>query len=430
MATPPTVPLQGDTFRRENAHFANLKVRAQYTPGLTVRVAAGGYWLNDITYVEYTGGNSPALTAAATNAKWSMILLNSTGAIEVLDGTEAASPVFPSITAGRIPLAAVYMQTTTTVITNDMVFDTRPIFAVGANLSGASVGDITGLTSQLDLKSDLSFVSNQLANKADASGTNVAVFELNKNSTGVPGENAGVRVNRGAATDVEIRWNESASVWQFTDDGTVYRTLASAFTDTSALAASVAVLDTAVSALNTTTAANSSSIVVLSASGAANASTIVVLQASTAANASSIVVLQASTAANASAIVILESGVNHPVDLQGYVVGVTTTSTLLAVYTASRAYTMPTQNHIGAYAGTADADGVSLNIKHGGGASALSTASVVGTIAWSSAMTSGSVNLAASVDVAVGDVVAVQASVVAGSAATLADFAWNIQATS
>jgi len=397
---PPSVPLQGDTFRRESAHFANLKVLAQDTPGLTVKISAGGFWVDNSTYVEFTGGNSPALTAASSNAKWSMILLNSSGQVEVLDGSEAASPDFPAITAGRITLGAVFMQSTTTEITNDMVFDARPLFQIGADITGASVGDISGLTSSLDLKADLTFVSTQLANKADASGTNVAVFELNKNHTGVPGENAALRVNRGAQTDVEIRWNESASAWQFTDDGTVFRTLASAFTDSSALAASVAVLDASVAALN-------QSVSVLNAS---------------------VVAINASVAANASRLTDLEGGLNHPVDLEGFVVGTTTTSTLLAVYTASRAYTMPTQNHAGAYAGTAGGDPTSLNIKHGGGASALSTASVVGTIAWGSSQTAGSVDLAASVNVAVGDVVVVQASV--AGASNVADFAWNVQAES
>ena len=400
--SPPSVPLQGDTFRRESAHFANLRVRAQNTPGLTVQIAAGGFWVDNSSYCEYTGGNSPALTAASTNAKWSMILLNQSGVIEVLDGSEAASPVFPAITSGRIALAAVFMQTTTTEITEDMVFDTRPLFQIGADITGASVGDINGLTSALDAKADVTSVSSQLAAKADASGTNVAVFELNKNHTGVPGENAAVRVNRGAGTDVEIRWNESASAWQFTDDGTVYRTLASAFTDTSTLAASVA----------------------------ANASSITVLQASVAANASAITVLNASVSDHGSRLTALEGGLQHPVDLEGFVVGSPSTSGLIALYTASRAYTIPTQNHAGAYAGTVDDDGVSLNIKHGGGASALSTASVVGTIGWGSSQTAGSVDLAASVNVAVGDVIAIQASVVTGSGATLTNFAWNIQAQS
>jgi hypothetical protein len=123
----------------------------------------------------------------------------------------------------------------------------------------------------------------------------------------------------------------------------------------------------------------------------------------------------------------LEASANF-YDLSGFNLGTTTTSTLLAVHIASRALTMPSQNHAGAYAGTAGGDPTSLNIKHGGGASALSTASVVGTIAFASAATSGSVNIPSAVAVNIGDVVAVQASV--AGASNIADFGWSIQANS
>jgi hypothetical protein len=418
---PQSVPLQGDSFNRENAHFANLKVRAQYTPTMTVRISAGGFWVDNSSYCEYTGGNSPTFTAASSNAKWTLVLLNSSSrTIELLDSAEAASPTFPSVTSGRIALAAVFIQTTTTSITNDMVFDCRPIFQIGADIAGASVGDITGLTSQLDLKADSNTVSSLLANKADASGTNVAVFELNKNHTGVPGENAGIRVNRGAGTDVEIRWNESASAWQFTDDGVVYRTMGSTFVDVSTLTASVAANASSITVLQ-------ASVTALQASVTANASTLVVINASVAANASAIVVLQASVTANASAIAVLEAGTNHPFDLHGFVSGSTTGSAILDVFPASRAFTIPTQNHAGAWAAAVGAEPTSLNIKHGGGASALTLASIVGTIAWASNTLAGSVNIAASITVAVGDVVVVQEDGAIGS--TVQDFGWNIQAT-
>ena len=70
------VPPQGDEQRRTLTHWANLLVKAQDLPVLTVQVDAGAYWLNDVTYIEFAGGSSPELTAPGTSARWTLIVLN------------------------------------------------------------------------------------------------------------------------------------------------------------------------------------------------------------------------------------------------------------------------------------------------------------------------------------------------------------------
>ena len=40
-----------------------------------------------------------------------------------------------------------------------------------------------------------------------------------------PTQDAGIVINRGTATDVELRWNETTDKWQFTNDGTTYNDL-------------------------------------------------------------------------------------------------------------------------------------------------------------------------------------------------------------
>jgi hypothetical protein len=42
--------------------------------------------------------------------------------------------------------------------------------------------------------------------------------------TGSPTENAGIEVERGVSTNVLIRWNETSDAWEFTNDGTAYKT--------------------------------------------------------------------------------------------------------------------------------------------------------------------------------------------------------------
>jgi len=55
------------------------------------------------------------------------------------------------------------------------------------------------------------------------------IIDLNSNFTsGTPTENSGLRIMRGDSANVQIRWNESSDVWDFTNDGTNYSALLSA----------------------------------------------------------------------------------------------------------------------------------------------------------------------------------------------------------
>ena len=48
---------------------------------------------------------------------------------------------------------------------------------------------------------------------------------LNSGETSTPTLNAGVEIERGTSTNVQIRWNESTDKWQFTNDGSTYTDL-------------------------------------------------------------------------------------------------------------------------------------------------------------------------------------------------------------
>jgi hypothetical protein len=64
-----------------------------------------------------------------------------------------------------------------------------------------------------------------------ATGTSLSLtgstLLLNSAEAGSPSSNASFKVERGTSPDVEIRWNESADVWQFTNDGTTYTDIGS-----------------------------------------------------------------------------------------------------------------------------------------------------------------------------------------------------------
>ena len=56
---------------------------------------------------------------------------------------------------------------------------------------------------------------------------------LNSDVTGAPTENAGIIINRGTSTDVDIRWNETTDKWEFTNDGSTYKVIPAQVSDLS-----------------------------------------------------------------------------------------------------------------------------------------------------------------------------------------------------
>lgn len=52
------------------------------------------------------------------------------------------------------------------------------------------------------------------------------ILTLNSDATGTPSQNAGLEVERGDDTNVQLRWNEGSDKWTFTNDGAVYYPIA------------------------------------------------------------------------------------------------------------------------------------------------------------------------------------------------------------
>ena len=92
------------------------------------------------------------------------------------------------------------------------------------------------------------------------------IITLNSDTVGVPTQNAGVEIERGDEANVQLRWNESALKWSFTNDGAVYFPLATG-TDTLAEGATNLYF-TAGRARNAINASSSTGVSYNSASGA------------------------------------------------------------------------------------------------------------------------------------------------------------------
>ena len=76
-------------------------------------------------------------------------------------------------------------------------------------------GDLT-VNGNLDVQGSINSISTTEVNIVD----NKVV--LNTNVTGTPTADAGLKVNRGTSSDVEVLWNETSDQWTLTNDGTNY----------------------------------------------------------------------------------------------------------------------------------------------------------------------------------------------------------------
>jgi hypothetical protein len=224
-------PPHGDDLRRAGAFSELLKVSAQDNANMTVRVNRGGYWKSETVWVETTNTNSAAMVAPVSGARWYIVCLRDNGFIGLVTGVASSNPVLPEVTANWLPLAAVYVVTGATKVTNDMIYDVRPFFRAGsrdmahADLLSRNAADahtiaaVTGLQAALDAKVSYVDQTEALANKSDIDGTPAEEFTLNKDASGLSGTTVTLWVNRGADADVGLRWNESVGAWQYTNDG-------------------------------------------------------------------------------------------------------------------------------------------------------------------------------------------------------------------
>lgn len=105
------------------------KVTPTATPSLYLSVGAGVVSLGD-SPISVVAQTTSVFTAPTTNPRWDLVAVNSSGAIVVVNGTEAASPTRPS-PGSYIPLAYVYMTVgKTSIVATDLV-DVRPFLSLG-----------------------------------------------------------------------------------------------------------------------------------------------------------------------------------------------------------------------------------------------------------------------------------------------------------
>ena len=46
---------------------------------------------------------------------------------------------------------------------------------------------------------------------------------MNADEAGTPSENGGLEIERGTSDNVQLRWNETSDIWEYTIDGSNYQ---------------------------------------------------------------------------------------------------------------------------------------------------------------------------------------------------------------
>ncbi len=122
------LPPYGHELLKENAVLSTLKATPQPIPDMTLQVSAGGFWYKAKQFIEYAGGKSPAFTAPATGAKWSLLVINNLGYLQTVDGLAGTNPEMPDCPRNTFAVKAIYLQQNATQITTENSFDLRPVF--------------------------------------------------------------------------------------------------------------------------------------------------------------------------------------------------------------------------------------------------------------------------------------------------------------
>jgi len=140
-----------------------------------------------------------------------------TSAIQTQIDTKAplASPTFTGTVTVPTPstaTAAVTKAYVDTAISGLATFDS-PTF------TGTATADNLNVTGNFTVSGTTTSINTETVTVDD----NIII--LNNNATGAPSVDAGIEIERGSSTNVQLRWNETTDKWQFTNDGSTYTDL-------------------------------------------------------------------------------------------------------------------------------------------------------------------------------------------------------------
>ena len=175
---------------------------------ITATIAADSVALGTDTtgnYVATIAGTANQVTVTGSGSENAAVTLSLPQ-----DIATASSPTFAGVTGGNVQVG----------ITGDNEIDTDE-----GNLTIDSFGGTTTVDDNLIVTGDLTVQGTTTTVSSETLLVADNVITLNSNVTAAPTENAGIEIERGTSTNVELRWNETDDTWEATRNGTNYAAL-------------------------------------------------------------------------------------------------------------------------------------------------------------------------------------------------------------
>jgi len=197
--------------------------------------AHGGYKLDLLTdSIKFVGGEGID-TTYTTDESLHTITITGEDASTTNKGIASFADEDFTVTAGAVSIKNVNLGTQTT---GDYVKDIQgtlneitvvPTSGEGAQVTIGLPDDVT-ITNNLNVGGNLNVTGT--INSVNTTQVNIVDNKINLNTdfTGDPTVDAGIRVERGNSSDVELLWNESSDKWALTNDGTNYHAITRKFT--------------------------------------------------------------------------------------------------------------------------------------------------------------------------------------------------------
>ena len=199
--------------------------------------AHGGYKLDLLTdTVKFVGGEGID-TDYSTDGTLHTITIAGEDATTSNKGIASFADADFTVTTGAVTIKNVNLTSQTTGDYVATVTGTaNEIEITGAGTEGRAA--VIGLPNDVTITNNLSVGGNLnvtgTINSVNTTQVNIVdnVINLNTDFTGDPTVDAGIRVERGNAADVQLRWAETPDQWEVTNDGTNYHAITRKFTAT------------------------------------------------------------------------------------------------------------------------------------------------------------------------------------------------------